>query len=801
MKHIMFLWLLLGLGQFVSAQTVTIVDKESGEPVEQVVLMSETPRIYTITDDRGQADVSEFETSEAIEIGRMGYSSVILSFTDLQKSSFKVVLTPQTVNMGQVVVSATRWEQKSDEVASKIITISPRDVAFYNPQTAADLLGSSGKVFIQKSQQGGGSPMIRGFATNRLVYTVDGVRMNTAIFRGGNIQNVISLDPFAIEQTEVLFGPGSVVYGSDAIGGVMSFTTLQPQLSLNNKTRVSGGSAYRTSSANNEVTAHVHTNIGWKRWALVTSISSNEFGDLRMGSNGPDDYLRPHYVKRIDSTDVVVSQEDPRVQTPSGYSQINMMQKLRFKPNANWDFQYGLHYSETSGYARYDRHQRIRNGLPRYAEWSYGPQKWLMNNLQVKYHGENKLFNEMSLRLAHQAFEESRISRNLNRVDREIQLEEVTAYSVNLDFVKSKTKKNKLFYGIEAVTNDVTSTGTVEDISTGEITAGPSRYPKSTWSSYAAYVSNHFQATKRLLVQAGLRYNQFGLNADFDTTYYPFPFTEANLANSAVTGSLGFVLKAQEDFIIRLNFGTAFRSPNVDDIGKVFDSEPGAVTVPNPDLEAEYAYNGDLGFVKIFGDVLKVDVTGYYTYLKNALTRRDFTLNGEDSIMYSGVLSQVQAIQNAAQASVYGVQASVEVKLGSGFSFVSNLNYQKGIEELDDGTESSLRHAAPTFGESGIHYRSGKLRLELYSQYCGEVSYDDLPESEKGKTEIYAADENGNPYSPSWTTLNFKSYYKFANHFALSAGIENITDQRYRSYSSGLSAPGRNFIFSMRIRF
>lgn len=77
--------------------------------------------------------------------------------------------------------------------------------------------------------------MIRGFATSRLLYSVDGVRMNTAIFRSGNIQNVISLDPFAMENTEVLFGPGSVIYGSDAIGGVMSFQTLTPQFSLEEK--------------------------------------------------------------------------------------------------------------------------------------------------------------------------------------------------------------------------------------------------------------------------------------------------------------------------------------------------------------------------------------------------------------------------------------------------------------------------------------------------------------------------------------------------------------------------------------
>ncbi len=136
--------------------------------------------------------------------------------------------TPDTLDLREVVISAARWKQTAEHIPAQVAVVLPRQIAQFQPQTAADLLGISGKVFIQKSQQGGGSPMIRGFATNRLIYSVDGVRMNTAIFRAGNIQNVINLDPFALERTEVVFGPASVMYGSDAIGGVMSFTTLQP---------------------------------------------------------------------------------------------------------------------------------------------------------------------------------------------------------------------------------------------------------------------------------------------------------------------------------------------------------------------------------------------------------------------------------------------------------------------------------------------------------------------------------------------------------------------------------------------
>jgi hemoglobin/transferrin/lactoferrin receptor protein len=801
MKKAFVIWFLLGISMNAYSQIITIKDQGTQEPIELVSLISESPKAFATTNARGQADITAFKGAEQIVIRRLGYEMVVISFAELESSSFELSLKASPIRTHEVVVSGTRWRQASSDVPSKIISISPKEVALQNPQTAADLLGVSGEVFIQKSQQGGGSPMIRGFATNRLLYTVDGVRMNTAIFRAGNIQNVISLDPFATENTEVFFGPGSMIYGSDAIGGVMSFQTLTPQFSLSVKPLITGQAAARYSSANNEKTGHFDVNVGWEKWALITSISSFDYDHLRQGSHGPDDYLKPFYVQRQDGVDRVVTQDDPLLQIPSAYSQNNLMQKVRFRPNAKWDFQYGFHYSETSPYGRYDRHNRLRNGLPRDAEWNYGPQKWMMNNLNITHNGSNAVYDQMTIRLAQQSFEESRIDRSLNSDERHIRIEEVEAYSVNFDFIKSTGAKNTLYYGMEYVTNDVTSTGTDEDISTGLSVPGPARYPQATWQSVGAYITDQYKFSDNFLLQAGLRYNQFILDAEFDTTFYPFPFTAANLNNGALTGSIGGVYRPSDSWVISANFATAFRSPNVDDMGKVFDSEPGSVVVPNPDLEAEYAYSADLGVAKVFGEAVKIDLTGYYTSLKNAMVRRDFTLNGKEYIIYDGVLSRVQAIQNAAVANVYGIQAGIEVKLPLGFSFSSDFNYQKGDEELDDGTISPSRHAAPLFGVSRLTYDANRLNLQIYAVYQGERKHEDLAEEEKAKDEIYAADADGNTYAPGWYTLNFKAMYRFTDHWSVSAGIENLTDRRYRPYSSGISGPGRNFVLSLMTNF
>src|SRR5699024_3214776 len=159
------------------------------------------------------------------------------------------------------------------EIPQRITRIDKREVQFKNPQTSADLLQSSGKVFVQKSQLGGGSPMIRGFAANSVLIAVDGIRMNNAIFRSGNLQNVISIDPNAMANTEVLIGPGSVIYGSDALGGVMNLQTKEPQLSYSKEEKAIGVNGMaRYSSANNERTFHADASLGFEKWGLLSSI-------------------------------------------------------------------------------------------------------------------------------------------------------------------------------------------------------------------------------------------------------------------------------------------------------------------------------------------------------------------------------------------------------------------------------------------------------------------------------------------------------------------------------------------------
>ena len=141
---------------------------------------------------------------------------------------------------------------------------------------------------------------------------------------------------------------------------------------------------------------------------------------------------------------------------------------------------------------------------------------------------------------------------------------------------------------------------------TNEFSPISSRYPDgSTWFSMAGYGNYLYKITQKTSLQGGLRYNYIILNAEFNNDFYDFPFDEANLNTGALTGSLGLIHNPNENIQLSSSISTGFRAPNIDDTGKIFDSEPGSVVVPNPDLKPEYAINYEAGAAFIVAKKIK----------------------------------------------------------------------------------------------------------------------------------------------------------------------------------------------------
>jgi hemoglobin/transferrin/lactoferrin receptor protein len=797
---LLVMWMALSTLQ---GQIIQVIDHTTRQAIPGVIIYNAN-KLSITTNNKGFADLGLFKNDDTLRFRQYGYEELAVART-VWSVSRVIELQPTVISKGEVVISANRWENEKQEVPNKIEKISMREAQLQNPQTAADLVGSSGYVYIQKSQLAGGSPMIRGFATNRVMIVVDGVRMNNAIFRGGNVQNIISLDAGGLESAEVLFGPGAVMYGSDAIGGVMDFQTLAPKFATDSGNYFSANAMTRYSSANNEKTGHVDFVAGFKKWSFVTGFTFSEYDDLRAGSKGDTFYLRPFYQQTFGFTDSIVVNNDPSLQVNSGYSQYNVVQKIAFRPDSNWLFDYAFHYSQTSDAPRYDRliADNNNNGVLDFAQWYYGPQKWMMNRAGISHSKPNRFYNHARLIVAQQAYQESRHDRRFGNKKLRHQTENVTIYSANLDLDKKWNERLSSYYGGEYVFNRVNSEAYREHIETGVIDPPiNTRYPNgSTWQSIGVYHNLRYRVNEKNHINWGMRYSHNIIQARFDSTLFPYPYVSSTLSNGSLNGSLGWVHSHSESFEWYANVSTGFRAPNIDDIGKVFDSQPGTIVVPNPDLKPEYAYNAELGFTKIFGQWMKMEFAAYYTYLDNALARRQFQVNGADSMLYDGVMSQIFAIQNISYAQIYGAQIGLDFSLGKGFAVRSTFNYIAGQEfNTDSAGFYPPTHNTPSFGALHFRYERKGWMLDLNSQFNVGMRYEDFALSERLESITYLTDANGLPYTPGWYTINFKAGYYWNKYLSIHGGVENIMDVLYRPYGSGISAPGRNFIISFRVK-
>jgi len=789
---------LLFLGVFVFAQSIVkVINSQTGDPIENVILLSDN--FSTQTDSNGKASLEGFNSKAKILFKHSSFLSLTTTREKIEKSDQMISLVENPVKLDEIVISVNRWKQDKTEIPHSVQTIQPEEVLHYSPQTAADMLGTKGGIFIQKSQMGGGSPMIRGFSANRVLIVVDGIRMNNAIYRSGNLQNVISVDAQSLENTEVIFGPGSVIYGSDALGGVMSFNTLNPRLTTTDNFESFGKVYSRYSSANFEKTIHGSYNLGGKKWAAVISTTYTDFDDLKMGAYGRDSYLRPEYVsnKKYEGEDVIIQNSNDRVQKYTAYNQFNLMGKVRYRPNENFDFILNVQHSQIGDIPRYDRLIDYSGGKLKYGDWYYGPQIWDLVSGQALYNKKHILFDKVNILAGYQAYTESRHDRKLNKDWLQSREDNLDIYSLNLDFGKQFDKKSELFYGVEGYFNKLNSTGISTNLLTEETEAIASRYPDgSEYGSIAAYYSFKYNVSEKFILQFGSRYTFTHLEGEFDPQFYNFPFDGFDMNNSAFNGNLGVVWHPTSDWQINMHGSTGFRSPNIDDAAKVFDSEPGNVVVPNPDLKPEYARNLELSIIRSQSNKAKIEVTAFYTWLKDAMVRRDFSLNGQDSIMYDGEMSKVEALVNAESATIYGASLSFEYLFNNNWRTRHDITLTKG----EDSDGYPVRHVPPTFGNSHLIFENQKWFADLYVNYNGQLDYDELAPDEQDKPNLYATDKDGNPFCPSWWTLNLKSSYKLNKTITLTGGVENIFNKRYRPYSSGVVSPGTNLVFSVLVK-
>lgn len=625
--------------------------------------------------------------------------------------------------------------------------------------------------------------------------------MNNAIYRSGHLQNSITIDPYVLENTEILFGPSSVMYGSDALGGVVRYFSKDPILSNNDLTELSVESSIQSMSASNSTKANIHINAGFKHWASLSSFTYSDFGDIKMGknksSNVPDNWGKVfHYAQRINGIDSMITNKDPYTQPYTGYQQYDLLQKFKFATSRNHAVIFNFQYSTSSNINRFDALNDYKNNTLKYAQYYYGPQERLLTSAQSKYNKETQWFSSINTIVAYQKIKESRYSRKFNNTNRLSQEEHLEAYSLNLDLVKKLNASSKINYGAEILFNDMSSHGKYTHIETGEHSTASSRYPNggSFFQSYAIYLNYHKNLHEKVNINTGIRFGYFKYNSTFkaDKLFTPI-VSNLIMDNKAPSASMGMVYLPRDSWKLSAVIASGYRVPNVDDYGKI-RAKNDEISMPNPFLKPEYAFNAELSAEKSFyNENFIVNLTLYNTWLHDAIVREYYNYQGSDSIEYDGDMYRMYINSNQQKAIIKGLSAGMQAQPFHNISVSATLNYTHGQVS---STGEPMGHITPIFGKVTVHYRHKNFKTEFYMHYQGEKKYKDMsPYGEDNEDE-------GTPGGfPAWQTFNLATQYQLHNAVTIQASVENILDRHYKTFASGISSPGRSLILSLTGRF
>lgn len=733
---------------------------------------------------------------------------------------------PDAQALEEVIFSANKFAENKKYIVQKIDVVSAAFIRQVNAQNAGDLLMQTGQVFVQKSQQGGSSPVVRGFEASRVLLVIDGIRMNNAIYRAGHLQNVITIDQNAIERVEVLYGPSSTLYGSDALGGTLHFFTLQPQVSA--KPQFHGKALLRYSSANQEKTGQVQWHWQGRKWAYRASLTHSDFSDLRMGNQYPSDYpdfgRRSQYITQYGNPlrDTIVANPRDNIQRFSGYRQWDMLHKILFKPQEKTSHLINIQLSNSSDVPRYDRLQDLRNGRLRFADWHYGPQVRQLFAYTFQQELNRNFADRVRVTGSYQHIEESRQTREYQRFDRfDSRREQVAVAGLVVDLQK-KGERHEFSYGADAQWNDVKSVADRTNLRTGISVPLDTRYPngKNRLDHYGIFAQHLYKwKASKWVLNDGIRFQVSRLRSTIaDNSFFQLPVTDMRQNNESVTGNLGIVYLPGAQTRISLGYAAGFRAPNIDDLARVFESNTAAqrLVIPNDQIRPEYTHTLDLQFKQKWGQWVQLELGLFYTQFRNAIVLAPFQLNGQDSILYNGQMAAIYANQNNAKAFVTGLNASLRIAKGH-WTWFSTLTYTYGRYQTDPKvktnvyqeqangsyaltqafvSEKPMDHIPPLFGKSTLQFQHSIWQAECFVLFNGWKHLKDYM-ADGEDNEQYATPQG----MPAWYTLNLRGSVQFHRRWQLQAGLENILDRNYRHFASGFSAPGRYFMVALRTQF
>ena len=800
--------LFLSLAVFSTAQQVVVKDAVTHELLPGVSIYDAQKSHFETTSDNGKALLDKFNYNAMLSFSYMGYQTQVLQISQI-KFQKVIWMTPNTEQLGEIVLSVSRSSGKKQRLAQQVGVLSEQQIAQISPENTAVLLREVPGVRVQQSQGGGGSPVLRGFEANRVLLVVDGVRLNNAIFRSGHVHNALSVDPLSLSRAEVIFGPSSVGYGSDALGGVIHFYTRTPLINQNKKLRIAGSSSYTFTQNTSKQSALFEYSA--PKWAVLQQVSYSQFGDVVMGQrrvHGYENWGSVFEYSQNTDTNYMVNpsiNKNPNIQQNSAYEQVDWLQKWIYHSAKRVKFTLNLQGSQTGNIPRFDKLSETKDGELRFARWEYGPQKRWLISPQISFVGNKPWLHSGKIIAAVQLLEESRIQRKFSSLNRETQQERLTVYSVNADF-KAKTHKGDWSYGLEITHNQVSSSAYAQEL---EVVANqivtlnpktpiPTRYPSggSTYFTFAGYVDYRYDINSNSTFSFGARHTL----TELDAAWTEQALIDAKLAHAyqkhqSSNLTLGYNYKPNSKWQLKTLFSTGFRAPNIDDLGKTRENN-GILSVPNLGLKPEYIYSSDIGIRRQWTDGSFLETNGFYAFVQDYIARGPYNILGDlttpdiSTIMFSDDEVKTTANINVGSVEVYGLNAQSKWMISPKVSYQGSLTYTRGIGNALSGNLPSI---SPLFITQKVNWQLSKGELSLHWHHAKQKTPETYsPWGEDGLEETPLLANETFAGTPAWHRWDIQFALPLRNGLNFSGGIFNLWDTHYREFASGISAPGRS---------
>ncbi|GAB4338890.1 MAG: TonB-dependent receptor [Calditrichia bacterium] len=774
LNRITFFVVFLGiLGAVWATETVLRgkIVNENQEPV---------PDAYIIIHPEGKETVSGHDgrfmlriakgTTLSLEVHHIAYETGHLTLQNLPSKDepLKIVLKSRDYRLPENVVTATRVKESVLNIPMTVTQVDRNEIRLREVKTSAEALRESPGVFVQKTNHGGGSAIIRGFSSNQILLMVDGVRLNNSTYRLGNHQYLTTVDAFAVDKIEVVEGPTSVLYGSDALGGTIQLLT--PLFRPGETNGMNWGITARSATADKEKTASANfSRIGGK-WAFWGVGSYKSFGDLRRGTTAS----RPELEKSPNGT----------LQAPSGFEQWDGSAKVVYQPDEHRQIISSIQYTRQKNVPRYDKYEN--DG---YYLWEYEPQERLLCYTTYRQELQNSLFSDWQISFSlHRQLEGRRSQKQLTT---SLKVEEDEVWTPGLSLQSHLARgKHLITGGAEVYSDFVESKRKFRAPGQSEWEYDlRGRYPdEARYTSLGIFVQDEWHYLRNLHFIGGLRYSRFQTAFNLNGAGILPDLQNIEQSFQALTGHLGAVVKISGGFSWTINVAQGFRAPNLSDLAKLGESKGDTYEVPNASLEPEKLISLESG-VKLERGAWRGHFSLYQAYVRDLIDSAPALFNGSDSISVGGQIFRVKSKQNIGKAGIRGAELALRYYLSKGHSLYGSASWTYG-ENTTLG--EPVGGIPPVFGKMGWRIEKARWQAELFSRWAlkqDRLSADDLddPRIPKGGT-------------PGWITVNFRNRLSVHQKVDLQISLENIFDRNYREHRSGINAPGRNLIVSLHIK-